>query len=171
MGDLRLSRRPTTTVIARTKGRRQEAWRRAQHQAQDQARAMGREAAQRRAAGTAADCAPTIRELQVSGTTSLRAIAAALNDRGIPTPSGQGTWQAVQVQRAGAALHACSPLPGGGDDRMSPRRCGAPLAPGATRRVRPAPGRGRTHFVNRMGHGPVAVAAKAPCTRPTPGKL
>jgi DNA invertase Pin-like site-specific DNA recombinase len=29
---------------------------------------------------------------------ALRAIAATLNDRGIPTPSGRGTWQAVQVR-------------------------------------------------------------------------
>jgi Recombinase len=40
-----------------------------------------------------------IRELQAAGVTSLRAIAAALNERGIPTSRGQGTWQAVQVQR------------------------------------------------------------------------
>ncbi|MFY9953932.1 recombinase family protein [Bradyrhizobium sp.] len=43
--------------------------------------------------------APTIAELQASGATSLRAIAAALNDRGIPTSRGDGTWSAVQVAR------------------------------------------------------------------------
>lgn len=65
----------------------------------DEARAMGREVVAKRAADKAADYAPVIRELQAAGTTSLRAIAAALNERGIPTSRGQGTWQAVQVQR------------------------------------------------------------------------
>jgi hypothetical protein len=32
----------------------------------------------------------------------VRAIAAALNARGIPTASGTGEWQPVQVARAGA---------------------------------------------------------------------
>lgn len=54
---------------------------------------------QQRAASRAADIAPTIEELRASGTTSLRAIAAALNDRGIPTSRGDGTWSAVQVAR------------------------------------------------------------------------
>jgi ABC-type hemin transport system ATPase subunit len=38
--------------------------------------------------------------------TSLRAIAAALNERGIPTASGTGEWQAVQVSRVLARLPA-----------------------------------------------------------------
>jgi hypothetical protein len=42
---------------------------------------------------------PAIRELQAAGVTSLRAIAAELTQRGIPTPRGTGAWQAVQVQR------------------------------------------------------------------------
>jgi DNA invertase Pin-like site-specific DNA recombinase len=67
-------------------------------------RELGQKAIQKRAAARAADYAPTIRELQAVGATSLRAIAAALNERGIPTPSGQGTWQAVQVQRVLARL-------------------------------------------------------------------
>jgi hypothetical protein len=33
------------------------------------------------------------------GATSLRAIAAGLNEGGIPTPRGNGQWSAVQVQR------------------------------------------------------------------------
>jgi DNA invertase Pin-like site-specific DNA recombinase len=42
---------------------------------------------------------PVIRELQAAGATSLRQIAAGLNERNITTPRG-GEWSAVQVQRA-----------------------------------------------------------------------
>jgi hypothetical protein len=38
--------------------------------------------------------------LQAAGVTSLAGIAAALNERRIPTASGRGTWQSVQVSRA-----------------------------------------------------------------------
>jgi hypothetical protein len=41
--------------------------------------------------------APVIAELQASGATSLRAIARALNDRGIPTARG-GRWFAASVR-------------------------------------------------------------------------
>ena len=51
------------------------------------------------AASRAADLAPTIAALQAAGATSLRAIAAGLNDRGIPTSRGVGEWTAVQVMR------------------------------------------------------------------------
>jgi hypothetical protein len=47
----------------------------------------------------AADLAPTIRELQAVGAMSLRAIAAGLNERGIPTARGEGEWTATQVMR------------------------------------------------------------------------
>jgi DNA invertase Pin-like site-specific DNA recombinase len=47
----------------------------------------------------ATDLAPIIAELQAAGVTSLGGIAAALNARGIPTVSGRGEWQAVQVSR------------------------------------------------------------------------
>ena len=40
-----------------------------------------------------------IAELQASGVTRPRAIAAALNERGIPTARVQGGWSAVQVAR------------------------------------------------------------------------
>jgi DNA invertase Pin-like site-specific DNA recombinase len=56
-------------------------------------------ALQARAASRAADIAPTIAELQAAGVTSLRAIAAALNEKHIPTARGNGEWSAVQVQR------------------------------------------------------------------------
>src|SRR5215831_13204910 len=70
----------------------------------DEARAMGRSVIATRATDKAADYAPVIRELQASGVTSLAGIAAALNERGIPTASGLGTWQAVQVSRVLARL-------------------------------------------------------------------
>lgn len=70
----------------------------------NEARAMGRSILAKRATDKAADYAPIIRELQVAGVTSLGGIAAALNERGIPTVSGRGTWQAVQVSRVLARL-------------------------------------------------------------------
>jgi hypothetical protein len=42
---------------------------------------------------------PTFAELRASGAESLRAIAAGLNARGIPTARGAGQWSAVQVAR------------------------------------------------------------------------
>jgi hypothetical protein len=40
-----------------------------------------------------------IAELQAAGQTSPRAIATALNERLIPTPSGQGLWRPHIVRR------------------------------------------------------------------------
>jgi hypothetical protein len=55
---------------------------------------------QRRANARAADdIGPTVKALQEAGATSLRAIAAGLNDQAIPTARGQGKWSAVQVAR------------------------------------------------------------------------
>jgi len=51
----------------------------------------------------AADLAPAIEDLQANGATSLRRIAAGLNERGIPTARG-GEWSAVQVQRVLSAI-------------------------------------------------------------------
>jgi DNA invertase Pin-like site-specific DNA recombinase len=61
-------------------------------------RQRGNEAVERVAAQRAADLAPVIAELQASGATSLRAIAAGLNSRNIPTANGE-TWSATQVMR------------------------------------------------------------------------
>jgi Recombinase len=44
------------------------------------------------------DLAPIIKELQAAGKTSLRAIAAGLNDAGIPT-ARSGKWSSPQVMR------------------------------------------------------------------------
>jgi LTXXQ motif family protein/Recombinase len=46
----------------------------------------------------AADLAPIIKELKAAGKTSLRAIAAGLNEAGIPTARG-GEWSSPQVMR------------------------------------------------------------------------
>src|SRR3979411_2267648 len=62
------------------------------------ARAAGRATLQERARSRAVDLAPTIKELQAAGCESLRAIAAGLEERGIPAPRG-GKWSAVQVAR------------------------------------------------------------------------
>jgi hypothetical protein len=48
----------------------------------------------------------SIGELQVAGNTTLRTIAAGLNERGIPTATSHGEWSAVQVRRILARL-AC----------------------------------------------------------------
>jgi hypothetical protein len=53
----------------------------------------------RGAAERAAYVSPVIAELQAAGATSLRAIAAGLNARGIPTARGSGSWSATQVLR------------------------------------------------------------------------
>jgi len=56
------------------------------------------ENAQRRSA----DLAPVIEAIKAEGASSLRQIAATLNQRGIPTARG-GEWSAVQVSRLGDA--------------------------------------------------------------------
>jgi DNA invertase Pin-like site-specific DNA recombinase len=56
-------------------------------------------ARQQRASAKAAGIAPTIAELQATGATSLRQIAAGLNAQDIPTARGNGEWTASQVKR------------------------------------------------------------------------
>jgi DNA invertase Pin-like site-specific DNA recombinase len=62
-------------------------------------RAMSAAARQRKADDRVTDLAPIVKELQDAGATSLRALAAGLNERQIPTSRGQGEWSAVQVAR------------------------------------------------------------------------
>ena len=62
-------------------------------------RAASTAALRKRANERAADIAPTIRALQADGAITLTAIAAALNQQGIPTVRGDGEWSAVQVKR------------------------------------------------------------------------
>ena len=64
-----------------------------------EARAAATRALQARSSQRAADLAPTIAALQATGATSLRAIAAGLNEQGIPTARGTASWSAVQVAR------------------------------------------------------------------------
>lgn len=61
-------------------------------------RRRGIKVRQERAQQRAADLAPIIAELRAAGVTSLRSIAAALDERGIPAAHG-GTWQAASVMR------------------------------------------------------------------------
>jgi DNA invertase Pin-like site-specific DNA recombinase len=63
------------------------------------ARQAGVEAVRARANERAADLAPIIAELQAAGARSLRALAAALNERGVSTPRGVGQWQANTVKQ------------------------------------------------------------------------
>lgn len=64
----------------------------------DAGRAISIEKRQSRCQERSADLAPTVADLRASGAASLRQIAAALNERGIPTARG-GQWSAVQVKR------------------------------------------------------------------------
>jgi hypothetical protein len=47
----------------------------------------------------AADLGPVIKAMQAAGVTSLRGIAKALNERGVPTATGNGKWGSTQVGR------------------------------------------------------------------------
>jgi DNA invertase Pin-like site-specific DNA recombinase len=67
-------------------------------------RAKAMAAIEKRTAERAADIEPTIRELQATGATSLRAIAAGLSARGIETARGERTWSPTQVMRVLARL-------------------------------------------------------------------
>jgi DNA invertase Pin-like site-specific DNA recombinase len=79
--------------------------------------AISRTAQKRRAAANrtravdrAADLAPTLAQIRANGASTLGAIAAGLNEAGIPTPRGSGKWSAVQVKRTLDALRAAEGL-------------------------------------------------------------
>jgi hypothetical protein len=57
------------------------------------------ETRQTRADERAANVASLIAALQAAGVTKLQGIAAALNERGVPTPSGHRHWRPMQVSR------------------------------------------------------------------------
>jgi hypothetical protein len=59
---------------------------------------LAAKALQARSEARAADLAPIIKQLQAAGKTSLRAIAAGLNEQGIPTARG-GEWSSPQIMR------------------------------------------------------------------------
>jgi hypothetical protein len=52
-----------------------------------------------RAASRAADLRPIIAEVRAAGVSTLTGIAQALAARGVPTPSGRGTWSPASVMR------------------------------------------------------------------------
>ncbi len=52
-----------------------------------------------RAAARVADVIPAIRQLQAAGKTMPHTIAAGLNEAGIPTARGRGSWSAARVKR------------------------------------------------------------------------
>jgi len=71
---------------------------------QAKAAATARAVRKARAVARAADLASALKAVQASGATSLRAIAAELNARGIPTATGAGRWHGAQVRRVPARL-------------------------------------------------------------------
>jgi hypothetical protein len=64
-----------------------------------------------RANARASDLAPTIKDIQANGVTTLLGIAAELNRRGIPTATGRGEWCGTQVRRVLARLTTCTRTP------------------------------------------------------------
>jgi DNA invertase Pin-like site-specific DNA recombinase len=62
-------------------------------------RAAAAAAKARRARAAAASVMAVIQDIQASGIVTLGGIARELGRRGVPTPSGSASWQAVQVQR------------------------------------------------------------------------
>jgi hypothetical protein len=62
-----------------------------------------------RADKRAAGLRPIVEALQASGVTTLRGMAAALNEARIPTPRGKGRWHPMQVRRVLARLWPASP--------------------------------------------------------------
>jgi DNA invertase Pin-like site-specific DNA recombinase len=61
-----------------------------------QAQANGAKASEANADRFAANVRPVIEQIRKSGITSFRAVAAALNARGVPTARGE-TWTPVQI--------------------------------------------------------------------------
>jgi DNA invertase Pin-like site-specific DNA recombinase len=74
-------------------------------------RKAAKAALQDRARARAIDLAPTIKDLQAAGKTSLRALADGLNDRGIPTAWGS-RWTAMQVARVLERMDKSRPFVG-----------------------------------------------------------
>lgn len=91
------SRTKAALAAAKARGKKLDGDRGARLSAK--ARAAGRAELVKRAKARAPDLMPMIGEIRQSGITSLRGIAAALNERGIPTARGEGKWSAVQVAR------------------------------------------------------------------------
>jgi hypothetical protein len=103
------SRTKAALAAAKARGKKLDGDRGARLSAK--ARAAGRAELVKRAKARAADLMPMIGEIRQSGITSLRGIAAALNERGIPTARGEGKWSAVQVARTLALRTQSRPKP------------------------------------------------------------
>jgi DNA invertase Pin-like site-specific DNA recombinase len=56
----------------------------------------------------AADLGPVIAEMRAAGCRSLSSLAAALNARGLPSPSGRGSWHRSAVDRLLRRLEAAA---------------------------------------------------------------
>ena len=91
------ARTKAALAAAKKRGKKLGGFRGVSPSARHRAKAIA--ARNERADARVADLAETIKELQASGATSLRAIAAGLNERGIPTARGDGSWSATQVMR------------------------------------------------------------------------
>ena len=63
------------------------------------AQLAGAGANRERAVARSVDMAPVIEQIRKKGANSLRAIGAALDIAGVPTPRGKGKWSASQVKR------------------------------------------------------------------------
>lgn len=70
-----------------------------------EAKAKGVEAVKARAESRATDLAPILAELRAAGATSLRSLAAGLNQTGIAPPRG-ATWSPMAVSRILARIEA-----------------------------------------------------------------
>ena len=79
-----------------------------------QARRVSRRAGGNHVSDDQIDLAPIVAERRVAGTTSLRAIAAELNGRGIPSATDAGSSRAPQVRRLLARLRLAA-------DKKGPR--------------------------------------------------
>jgi hypothetical protein len=64
----------------------------------------GRKSLIARAEARASQLAPIVAEIRAGGVTSWYGIAMALNQRGIPTPTGRGIWEPGQVRRVMARI-------------------------------------------------------------------
>lgn len=73
------------------------------HTVTPEAREAGRATRTANANARASDLGPIVRPMVDAGA-SLRSIAAALTERGVPTPSGKAVWNATQVRRTVARL-------------------------------------------------------------------
>jgi hypothetical protein len=74
---------------------------------------------------TAVNLAPLLKELRAAGVPSLNGIAAALNERRVPTPAGSGHCHAAQV----AGVEAAAEVSCGTSVTRSPLTVGAGFPP------------------------------------------